>query len=56
MDPDALLVQIIGEALARPEDALATDVLDLIEWLARGGFPPRWEREADTDTTHKESA
>lgn len=47
MDPNASLKQIREEAQAHLDDEncpLAADVLDLVEWLAKGGFPPDWKK------------
>lgn len=55
MDPEACLKIVLESAriimaaadrgLAIPDDdavTLAGSVLDLIEWLEKGGFPPEW--------------
>lgn len=61
MDPDKALERILGTArfilsgtagdmFEESAEELAQQILDLDQWLRRGGFPPKpWSRKAEKD-------
>lgn len=44
MDPDTALASIVNAAVAGDADSVEILAEGLVEWLRRGGFPPRRSR------------
>lgn len=47
MDPNACADRIIGALHAHNESDAIEAMLDLVDWLATGGFPPTADRLAE---------